>query len=203
MAKTEKEKMLDGELYQAFDEELVKERARAKELVYELNHLPPSELEKRKELFILLLGKVGQNFTIESPFYCDYGYNIHLGENFYANTDCTILDVAPVIIGDNVLLAPHVSIYTAGHPLDAEQRQAGWEYGHPVTIGNNVWIGGNSVILPGVHIGDNAVIGAGSIVTKDIPANVLAVGNPCRVIRILQDSDKNKVIPEAGNGKNK
>lgn len=183
MEKTEKEKMLAGELYYAFDEELVKERERAKELLYELHHLSPAEQEKRTGLFRQLLGKTGQQFIIESPFHCDYGYNIRLGENFYANVGCTILDVAPVTIGDNVLLAPHVGIYTAGHPLDVELRVAGLEYGYPVTIGNNVWIGGNVVILPGVSIGDNTVIGAGSVVTKDIPDHVVAVGNPCRVIK--------------------
>lgn len=183
MEKTEKQKMLAGELYFAFDEELCREREMAKELVYELNHLAPSEHKRRTDLFVRLLGKTGQHFIIESPFYCDYGYNIRLGENFYANVGCTILDVAPVSIGDNVLLAPHVGIYTAGHPTDAELRKEGLEYGYPVTIGNNVWIGGNTVILPGVTVGDNVVIGAGSVVTKDIPSGVVAVGNPCRVIK--------------------
>lgn len=183
MEKTEKEKMLGGELYNVFDEELIKERERAKALLYELHHLHPSEQKKRTQLFRLLLGSTGQQFTIESPFHCDYGYNIRLGENFYANVGCTILDEAPVTIGDNVLIAPHVGIYTAGHPLEVNQRLAGLEYSYPIVIGNNVWIGGNVVILPGVSIGDNTVIGAGSVVTKNIPADVVAVGNPCSVLK--------------------
>lgn len=181
--KTEKEKMLTGELYNAFDKELFDERNRTKEILFELNNLPPSRMERRMEILKGFLGKTGKQFLIEQPFRCDYGYNIYLGENFYSNTGCTILDGAPVTFGDNVLLAPNVGIYTAGHPLDAERRNEGWEYAYPVTIGNNVWIGADVTILPGVTIGDNTVIGAGSVVTKSVPANVLAVGNPCRVIR--------------------
>lgn len=181
--KTEKEKMLDGELYNAMDPVLYAERIRAKELLYDYNHTRPSEKEIRERILRELLGSTGDNFLIEQPFNCDYGYNIRVGENFYANVGCTILDVAPVTIGDNVMLAPNVNIYTAGHPLDAEIRNSGLEYAYPVNIGNNVWIGGNVTIVPGVTIGDNTVIGAGSVVTKDIPANVVAVGNPCRVVR--------------------
>ena len=140
-------------------------------------------LDVRCLLRVNLLQKLFDDFLIEQPFNCDYGYNIRIGENFYANVGCTILDVAPVTIGDNVMLAPNVNIYTAGHPLDAEIRNSGLEYAYPVNIGNNVWIGGNVTIVPGVTIGANTVIGAGSVVTKDIPANVVAVGNPCRVVR--------------------
>lgn len=185
--KSEKEKMLAAEFYNAFDIELVNERAYAKELLFEYNNLPPSKTDKRIALLSRLLGKIGNQCLIEQPFRCDYGYNIYLGENFYANMGCTILDEAPVTFGDNVLLAPHVGIYTAGHPLDIARRNAGLEYAYPVKIGNNVWIGANVSILPGVTIGDNTVIGAGSIVSKDIPAGVLAVGNPCRVIKEISE----------------
>lgn len=184
--KTEKEKMLIGELYNAFSSELVKERDRAKELTFDYNALHPSEVGKRTELMAGLLGSVGNQFLIEQPFRCDYGYNIHLGENFYSNMNLTILDEAKVTFGDNVLIAPNVSIYTAGHPVDMKRRNAALEYAYPVSIGNNVWIGGNVVILPGVTIGDNSIIGAGSVVAKDIPANVVAVGNPCKVVKEIQ-----------------
>lgn len=184
--RTEKEKMLAGELYLAFHEELMKDRAVAKELLFEYNNLRPSEIDRRNELLRRLLGSTGKEFLIEQPFRCDYGYNVHIGENFYANMGCTILDEAEVRFGDNVLLAPNVSIYTAGHPEDVELRNAGIEYAHPVRVGHNVWIGGNVVIVPGVTIGDNSIIGAGSVVTKDIPANVVAVGNPCKVLREIK-----------------
>ena len=127
---------------------------------------------------------------IEQPFRCDYGKNIEVGNNFFANYNCVILDVAKVTIGENVMFAPNVSIYTAGHPIHPESRNSGYEYGIPVTIGNNVWVGGNVVITPGVTIGNNVVIGAGSVVTKDIPDNVIAVGNPCRVIREITEEDR-------------
>ena len=182
-SKTEKEKMLGGELYLAFETELFEERQAAINLVYAFNNLHPSKAEERKELIKKLFGTVGENFWVEQRFHCDYGYNIHIGDNFYANVGCTILDCAPVTIGNNVLLAPNVSLYTAGHPTNNEQRVAGLEYAHPIKIGNNVWIGGGVIVLPGVTIGDNTIIGAGSVVTKDIPAKVIAVGNPCRVIK--------------------
>lgn len=183
MTKTEKEKMIAGELYIASDAQLVSERDYTKEQIFDYNNLRPSETGRRSELLKQLFGSVGKEFLIEQPFRCDYGYNIHIGENFYANMGCTILDEAPVTFGENVLLAPNVSIYTAGHPLDVETRNAQIEYAYPVTIGDNVWIGGDVVILPGVTIGNNSVIGSGSVVTKNIPANVVAVGNPCRVIK--------------------
>jgi acetyltransferase-like isoleucine patch superfamily enzyme len=183
---TDKEKMLKGQLYQAFAEELSRERQKAKELLWEYNLSPPGTIEKRKEIITRLLGKVSSNFWIEPPFYCDYGYNITIGENFYANYNCTILDCAQVIIGDNVMCGPNVSLFTAGHPLDFQIRNQGWEYAYPIIIGNNVWLGGGVIVNPGITIGDNAVIGSGSVVTKDIPANSLAVGNPCKVIRKLE-----------------
>lgn len=182
--KTEKEKCLAGELYDAnYDSELVTERQRCKDICYEYNNIRPSLLESREKLLRSLLGRTGKCFLIEQPFYCDYGYNIFLGENFYANVNCVILDGAPVTFGDNVFVAPNCGFYTAGHPFDVQQRNAGLEYAHPISIGNNVWIGAQVSVLPGVTIGDNCVIGAGSVVNKDIPANSMAAGNPCRVIR--------------------
>ena len=187
--KTEKEKMASRELYDAYVTELVEERAWAKDKMFELNNLAPSKLEERNEIIREVLGTTGQKFLIESPFFVEYGYNIHLGENFFSNFNCVILDEAPVRFGNDVLLAPNVSIYTVNHAFNAERRRAGLEYCRPVTIGNNVWIGGNSVILPGVTIGDNTVIGAGSVVTKNIPANVVAAGNPCKVLRAINEGD--------------
>lgn len=184
---TEKEKCRLGLLYDAnYDAEILADREKAKELLYEYNLLRPSQKEEKKQLLQLFLGKTGGNVIIEPPFACDYGYNIEVGENFFANMNCVILDGAKVQIGDNVFIAPNVGIYTAGHPLDVEQRNKGLEYAYPVTIGHNVWIGAGVNILPGVTIGDNVVIGAGSVVVKDIPSNVLAVGNPCKVLRKIE-----------------
>lgn len=171
------------DLYNAMDERLVKDRMRAKRLCYEYNKIVPEDVKKREEIIKTLLGKIGEGFYVEQPFYCDYGYNIEIGKSFYSNHNLVILDCAKVTIGDNVFIAPNCGIYTAAHPLDAETRNKGLEYAKPIKIGDNVWIGGNVVILPGVSIGDNTVVGAGSVVTKDIPANVIAVGNPCRVLR--------------------
>ncbi len=180
----EKEKARLGQLYNAnFDPVLIEERQQCKETCFEYNQTSPSKTEERKNLIKKLFGKTGENFLIEQPFYCDYGYNIEIGENFYMNVNVVILDGAKVTFGDNVFIAPNCGFYTAGHPFDTEQRNQGLEYAYPITIGNNVWIGAGCSILPGVSIGDNTVIGAGSVVTKNIPANVLAVGNPCRVIR--------------------
>lgn len=187
--KTVKEKMLAGELYDAYVPELVEERNRAKEQMHIHNSLLPSKLEERETIIREVLGSTGNKFLIEQPFFCEYGYNIHLGENFFSNFNCVILDEAPVHFGNDVLLAPNVCIYTVNHALNAERRRAALEYARPVTIGNNVWIGGNSVILPGVTIGDNTVIGAGSVVTKSIPANVIAAGNPCKVLRAINEED--------------
>lgn len=182
---TEKEKMLLGELYDPGDRSLVEERQRAKDACFRYNQIQPSKMKERKGLLKNFFGKTGKMFLIEQPFYCDYGYNIEIGENFYANVNVVILDCAKVTFGDNVFVAPNCGFYTAGHPLDAETRNKGIEYAKPITVGHNVWIGAGCSILPGVTIGDNTVIGAGSVVTKDIPANVLAVGNPCRVIKQL------------------
>lgn len=182
----EKEKMLAGELYDAnYNEELQKEREKAKDLCYEYNQIKPSKQEEKRKIIKQLLGKTKQNFLIEQPFMCDYGYNIEIGENFYANHNLIILDGNKVTFGDNVFIAPNCAFYTAGHPLDPEQRNKGLEYAKPIEVGDNVWIGGNVVVLPGVKIGDNCVIGAGSVVTKDVPENSVAVGNPCKVIRKL------------------
>lgn len=183
----EKEKMLAGELYDAnYNEELIKERYIAKDKCYNYNNLKPSDFDKRQKAIRDILGKTGETFTIEQPFMCDYGYNIEIGENFYANHNLIILDGNKVKFGDNVFIAPNCGFYTAGHPLDAKRRNEGLEYAKPIEVGNNVWIGGNVVVLPGVKIGDNVVIGAGSIVTKDIPSNVVAVGNPCKVIKEIE-----------------
>lgn len=181
---TEKEKMLLGEIYNAnYDKELIEERKMAQDLCFEYNNLRPSDSEKRKELIKKIVGKTNGNFLIEQPFWCDYGYNIELGENFYSNHNLIILDGNKVKFGDNVFIAPNCSFYTAGHPLDVERRNQGLEYAKPITIGNNVWIGGNVCVLPGVTIGDNVVIGAGSVVNRDIPSNTVAVENPCKVIK--------------------
>ena len=184
---TAKEDMLAGKLYFSADSELVHARQRSKRLCFEYNNLHPSEMEKGKEIIRRLLGKTGKEFWIEPPFRCDYGTFIEIGENFYSNYNLVILDCAHIKIGDNVFIAPNVGIYAAGHPLDVKTRNSGLEFGKPVTIGNNVWIGGSVVINPGVTIGDNAVIGSGSVVTKDIPANVVAVGNPCRVLKRIEN----------------
>ncbi|MDO4283232.1 MAG: sugar O-acetyltransferase [Clostridia bacterium] len=184
---SEEEKMLQGELYFSNDDEtLFFKRQTAKELCFEYNHIRPSNLSERKHIMEKILGKIKGDFIIEQPFICDYGFNIEIGDRFYANHNLVILDCNKVKFGDNVFIAPNCSFYTAGHPLDAKTRNQGLEYAKPIEVGNNVWIGGNVVVLPGVKIGDNSVIGAGSIVTKDIPANVVAYGNPCRVVRNIE-----------------
>eukprot|EP01121_Diplochlamys_sp_Union-15-3_P015811 TRINITY_DN5280_c0_g1_i2.p1 TRINITY_DN5280_c0_g1~~TRINITY_DN5280_c0_g1_i2.p1 ORF type:complete len:202 (-),score=43.60 TRINITY_DN5280_c0_g1_i2:55-660(-) len=186
---TEKEKMLNGSLYQPWEPVLVEERARAKKLIYKFNTVedPSQKREILKELF----GHFGENSTIESPLNVDYGYNIHFGKNSFMNYGCVILDCAKVEIGENVLIAPNVQIYTATHPTDPKIRLQGLEMAYPIKIGNNVWIGGGSIILPKVTIGDNTTIGAGSVVTKSIPANVVAAGNPAKIIKHLDvDGDQ-------------
>lgn len=185
MKKTEKEKMLAGELYLATDPELVRDRQRARSLTREYNATREDETEKRLELIRQLFGSVGPLVEIEPPFQCDYGSNIQVGDRFFMNFGCVILDCNRVEIGENVLCGPYVQIYTASHPTDPTRRRLGQEYASPIRIGNNVWIGGGAIIGPGVTIGDNTTIGAGSVVVKDIPANVVAAGNPCRVIRYL------------------
>ena len=188
--RNQKERMLAGLPYKPWLDGLPQERERARRLCHEYNHLPPERWGERTALLKRLLGKTGERLTIEPDFHCDYGTNITVGEDFYANFNLVILDVAPVTIGDHVMIAPNVSIYTAGHPLHPDSRNSGYEYGQSVTIGDDVWIGGSVVILPGVTIGRGAVIGAGSVVTKDIPPMVLAVGNPCRVVRPITEEDR-------------
>ena len=182
--KSEKEKMLAGELYFAGDEELEKGRTAARVLFLEFNSTKPTESKKKIEILKKII-KFKGNILIEPPFYCDYGYNIEAGENFYANFSCILLDTNKIIIGDNVMFGPNVQIYTASHPLNAKERITGLELAKPITIGNNVWIGGGAIVCPGVIIGNNTTIGAGSVVTKNIPDNTLAAGNPCKVIRNL------------------
>ncbi|ASA20177.1 sugar O-acetyltransferase [Paenibacillus donghaensis] len=189
----EKEKAKKGLLYDAnYDASLIKERTWAQDICYEYNQIRPSNMNERKTLIEKLIAKTGKSFLIEQPFWCDYGYNVEFGENFYANHNFIILDGAKVTFGDNVFIAPNCGFYTAGHPLDVEQRNQGLEYAYPITVGNNVWFGANVTVLPGVTIGDNSVIGAGSVVNRDIPAGVIAAGNPCKVVRSITEEDKKK-----------
>lgn len=189
---TEKEKMLRGDLYMASDPVLSAEHIRAVKLWRIFNSLPPDDNQRMIAVLKELCPNQGNNLFITAPFYCDYGYNIHLGNNVYINYNCTILDVCRVKIGDDVLIGPSVEIYTAIHPMDWKERATRIEYGKPVTIGNNVWIGGNVTICPGVTIGDRTVIGAGSVVSKDIPNDVVAAGNPARIIRHLHQPEFNQ-----------
>ncbi len=190
---TEKEKRDNGLLYDAnYNEALTTELINCKDICFEYNNLKPSQAEKRTKILKSLFGKTKENLMIQSPFWCDYGYNIEVGENFYANHGCVILDGAKVTFGDNVFIAPNCGFYTAGHPIDVQRRNAGLEYAYPITVGNNVWIGGGVQVLPGVTIGNNVVIGSGSVVTHNIPDNVVAVGNPCRVIRDITNNDIKK-----------
>lgn len=182
---TEWEKMVAGLSYDANAPELIALRLRAAQLCYQLEQLSPTEEQQRKALLRELLGHTGERFTICAGFQCDYGKNITLGEGFYANYHCVILDCAPVTFGNDVLVGPNCGFYSAGHPLDASTRRTGVECAAPITVGNDVWFGGGVSVLPGVTIGDGAVIGAGSVVTRDVPAYTLAVGNPCRILRTL------------------
>lgn len=183
------ELMRKGEWHYGIVPEIGAALAVAEELCHELNILSPSRREERAAIIRKLLGKTGERFIIHSPFRCDFGSNISIGEDFVGNYNLTILDEGEVTIGDNVFIGPNVSIYTVVHALDATQRNAGVMRSRPVTIGSNVWIGGNVVVLPGVVIGDNSVVGAGSVVTRDVPPSVLAAGNPCRVLRAITDAD--------------
>lgn len=183
----EKEKMLAGEIYDAnYDKELLEKRLTAKELCKEFNDCDVRDLEKKKAILEKLFQKEIDILGIEPNFYCDYGFNIYLGKNFYSNHNLVILDANKVEFGDNVFIGPNCGFYTSGHPLDYKIRNQGLEYAKPIKIGNNVWFGGNVCVLPGVTIGDNVVIVAGSVVNKDIPSNVVAAGNPCKVIKEFQ-----------------
>ena len=183
----EKNRMLNGEFYHAgLDIKLFAERQKCKNLCHQHNNTSPHFMRARNNLLIKILGKIGKSFLIEQPFMCDYGYNIEIGENFCSNHNLLILDSAKVKIGDNVLIGPNCSFYTSTHPLNYKERERGTELAKPITIGNNVWLGGNVVVLAGVTIGNNSVIGAGSVISKDIPADSVAVGNPCKVIKTIE-----------------
>jgi maltose O-acetyltransferase len=183
MAKSELQKMLGGELYNAADPELTEMRYRARRILTRYNAIPWENIEERTTAIKELFGGTGKQVDVQMPFYCDYGSNIYAGENLYMNFNCIILDCAKITIGDNVMMGPNVQIYAAYHPLLASERIKGPELAAPITIGNNVWIGGGAIICQGVTIGDNTTIGAGSVVTKSIPANVFAGGVPCKVIK--------------------
>jgi maltose O-acetyltransferase len=183
---SEREKMLAGELYDALDPELVSARERARDLCQRLNATREGEREVRRSILRELFGRGGETVWMQPPFYCDYGSNIELGERVFFNFNCVVLDVCLVRIGDYTLFGPAVQIYTPMHPTNAELRRQ-QEFGKPVEIGSDVWVGGGALILPGVHIGSQAIIGAGSVVTRDIPDGVFAAGNPCRVIRELTE----------------
>ena len=184
---TQKDRMLAGKLYRV-DETLAAELRSARELLQQFNQ--STDAAQRRDVLDRLLGGTGENLYIEPPFRCDYGANIYVGNNFYANFECIILDQCPIRIGDNVLFGPRVSLYSAGHPIDAQIRNSYLEFGKPITIGSDVWVGGDTVILGGVTVGSNVVIGAGSVVTKDIPSGCIAVGNPCRVLRRITEEDR-------------
>lgn len=184
----EKQKMLNGEIYNAYDEGLILLRNKARHLTKLYNNTDPEETEERKNILKKLFGKIGEIFEIEPPFYCDYGTNMEIGETFYANFNFLVLDDGLVKIGDNVLFGPNVSILTATHLIDPKLRPKNADYTKAVTIGNNVWVGGGAIINPGITIGDNSVIGSGSVVTKNIPANVVAVGNPCKIIKHIDEN---------------
>lgn len=187
---TEKQKMLAGEMYDAADPELTAARRRARDLCRRLNALPEGDPVQRNRIIRELFGPTGDEIWIEPPFYCDYGSNITLGRKVFFNFNCVVLDPAPVAIGSNVLFGPAVQIYTATHPINAIERRTWREYARPVAIGSDVWVGGGAIINPGVRIGSRSVIGAGSVVTRDIPADVFAAGNPCRIIRRLAQPEQ-------------
>ena len=185
----EKEKMLNGGLYNAnYDKSLIEERNICKKKCFQYNNLSPDKTEERKTLIKEIIGKTKNNFLIEPTFWCDYGYNITIGENFYSNHNLVILDPAKVEFGDNVFIGPNCGFYTAEHPIDTTTRNKGLEYAKPIKVGNNVWFGGGVHVMGGIEIGDNVVIGAGSVVVKNIPSNSIAVGNPCKVIKTIQNT---------------
>ncbi|HEY2420880.1 MAG TPA: sugar O-acetyltransferase [Neobacillus sp.] len=187
--KTEKEKMLSGDLYNPSDQELVIGRENARRLTRLFNQTLETEGNKRAKILKELFGTTGENIFIEPTFRCDYGSNIHVGDNFYANFDCVFLDVCEIRIGNNCFIAPGVHIYTATHPLNPVERISGTEFGKPVTIGDNVWIGGRAIVNPGVHIGNNVVIASGAVVTKNVPDHVVVGGNPARILKQITVSE--------------
>ncbi|MGI5962724.1 MAG: sugar O-acetyltransferase [Lawsonibacter sp.] len=185
-----RQRMEAGLPYQAWKDGLPQARMEAKKLTYAFNHLPPEEWAHGLELLRQLLGSAGTDLWIEAPFHCDYGFRTHVGNHFYANYNLTILDVGKVSIGDWCMIGPNVSLLAAGHPIHPQARNSGYEYGRDITIGNNVWIGGGAILLPGVTVGDNVVIAAGSVVRQDLPNHVVAAGNPCRPIRSITRADR-------------
>jgi maltose O-acetyltransferase len=184
-----KQRMLLGQLYSADDPELAAERARAQELLERYNATPHAAGEARERLLRELLGEVGEGVIVRPTFRCDYGSNITIGAGTFVNFDCVMLDVAPIRIGSACQIATCVQLLAAGHPIDPEPRRLGWEYGRPITVGDNVWLGGGAIVCPGVTIGDDTVVGAGAVVTRDLPAGVVALGNPARVLRSIGDRD--------------
>ena len=180
------EKMVNGEIYDALDSHLLDMLCKTRARLWEYNNLHPDKTDEAKDMLRAILGSVGKDFHFNQPFRCDYGCNIHIGERFFANFNFTVLDEAPVTIGDNAFIGPDVSIFTACHPLDPIGRNTRQEWAEPVTIGNNVWIGGGAIILPGVTIGNTVVVGAGSVVTKDVPSDVVVAGNPAKIIKTLK-----------------
>ncbi len=187
---TTRERMQSGKLYFCTDEEIAKEQLECLEILYDYNHTRPSESQKREQILKNLLAEIGENCYIEPPLHANWGKYTHFGNNVYANFNLTLVDDTDIFVGDNVMFGPNVIIATAGHPVDPPLREKVAQFNIPVRIGKNVWIGAGAIVLPGVTIGDHSVIGAGSVVTKDIPPNVVAVGNPCRVLREINDRDK-------------
>jgi maltose O-acetyltransferase len=185
-AGTEKEKMLAGEPYLASDAVLVAERLHARRVVHGFNGAAPGDDAPHLRALAGLFGAFGEGTVVMAPFQCDYGYNIRIGRNGFVNYGCVFLDCAPITLGDDVQVAPGVQLYTATHPVDPAMRRAGPESALPITIGDGVWLGGGAIVLPGVTVGENTVVGAGSVVTRDLPANVVAAGNPCRVLRAIE-----------------
>ncbi len=178
--------MVAGEMYNPLDEQLVKDRLKTRLIIKALNETREDDITERRHLLKELMPNAAEDLWLQPPFYCDYGYNMIVGERVFFNFNCIVLDVAPVIIGNRTMFGPNVQVYTATHPLNHVERSSGLEYAKPIIIGEDVWIGGSAVICPGVTIGDRSVIGAGSIVTKDIPSDVAAAGNPCKIIRQLE-----------------
>ena len=187
---TTRERMQSGKLYFCTDEEIAKEQLECLEILYDYNHTRPSESQKREQILKNLLAEIGENCYIEPPLHANWGKYTHFGNNVYANFNLTLVDDTDIFVGDNVMFGPNVIIATAGHPVDPPLREKVAQFNIPVRIGKNVWIGAGAIVLPGVTIGDHSVLGAGSVVTKDIPPNVVAVGNPCRVLREINDRDK-------------